>query len=167
VVVRVKAAQPTVTLVKGQSVRVAAVAYLSDGAKATVTWKSSKPSVAKVAANGKITAKKAGKTVLTIGSASGKTAKIRITVLAAKPAKAKVTKVSATVPQTMPPGQTRAVTGKYAPARAVKAKVSYRSSDPAVASIDSCGMLTAHKAGKTIIRVKAGAKTKSYTLTVK
>jgi hypothetical protein len=166
-VVRVKAAQSAVTLVKGQSVRLAAAAYTSAGGKATVTWKSSKPSVAKVAANGKITAKKAGKTVITIGAASGKTTKITVTVLAAKPVKAKVTKVTATVPKTLAAGQTKAVTGKYAPARAVKAKVTYSSSNPSVASIDKYGMLVAHQPGKTTIKVKAGTKSKSYPLTIK
>jgi uncharacterized protein YjdB len=166
-VVRVKAAQSAVTLVKGQSIRLAAAAYTSVGGKATLTWKSSKPAVAKVAANGKITAKKAGKATITIGSASGKTTKVKVTVLAAKPAKAKVSKVSAAVPKTMVAGQSKAVTGKYAPARAIKAKVSYVSSNPAVASIDKYGMLTAHKAGKAVVKVKAGSKTKSYTLTVK
>jgi hypothetical protein len=165
-VVRVKAAQSAVTLVKGQSVRLAAAAYTSAGGQATVTWKSSKPSVAKVAANGKITAKKPGKATITVGAASGKTTKIRVTVLAAKPAKAKVAKVTATVPKTVAAGQTRAVTGKYAPARAVKAKVTYSSSNPAIASIDKYGMLTAHQSGKAIIKVKAGTKTKSYPLTV-
>jgi uncharacterized protein YjdB len=123
--------------------------------------------VAKVAANGKITAKKAGKAVITIGSASGKTAQVRVTVVAAKPAHAKVTTVTAAVPKTLAAGQSKAVTGKYAPARAIKAKLSYTSSNPAVASIDKYGMLTAHQAGKAIIQVKAGTKTKSYTVVVK
>jgi hypothetical protein len=166
-VVRVKAGQSAVTLVKGQSVRLAAAAYTSTGAKATVSWKSSKPSVAKVAANGKITATKPGKTTITVGAASGKTTKIKVTVLAAKPAKAKVAKVTAAIPKVLAAGQTKAVTGKYLPARAIKAKVSYTSSNPGVASIDKYGMLTAHQPGKTVIKVKAGTKTKSYTLTVK
>lgn len=45
-----------------------------------ITYKSSKPSVAKVSKSGKITAKKKGKTVITIKSANGKRKKINVTV---------------------------------------------------------------------------------------
>jgi uncharacterized repeat protein (TIGR02543 family) len=165
-VVLVKAAQSAVTLVKGQSVRLAATAYMSDGAKAAVTWKSSSPKVAKVASNGKITAAKAGKSTITVASPSGKKAKIRVTVLPAKSAKAKVARVSATVPKSMAVGASVSVTGKYAPARAVKAKVRYASSDATVASIDKYGRLIAKAPGKAVITVKAGTKSKAYTVTV-
>jgi uncharacterized repeat protein (TIGR02543 family) len=166
-VVRVKAAQSVVTLVKGQSVRLAATAYLSDGAKAAVTWTSSDAKVAKVAPGGRITAHKPGKARLTLASASGKTATVAVRVLAAKPAQAKVAKVRANVPKVMAIGQVKAVSGKYAPALAVRAKVSYASTNPGVASIDKYGMLTAHRAGKAAITVKAGAKTATYPVTVR
>jgi hypothetical protein len=166
-VVRVKAAQRAVTLVKGQSIRLSAGAYTAAGAKAKVSWKSSKAKVAKVATNGTITAKKAGKAMITV-KAGGKATRIAVTVLAKKPASAKVATVKATgVPKTLAVGATAAITGSYTPARTLKAKVTYASSNPSVLVVDKNGIVTAKAAGKAKITVKAGTKAKKYTVTVK
>ena len=50
------------------------------GAYTTLTWKSSKPAVASVTQKGMVTAKKAGKAVITVTTKNGKKAKVSITV---------------------------------------------------------------------------------------
>jgi beta-glucosidase len=163
-VVVVKAAQKSVVLVKGTRVKIPAKSYTEAGVAGKVTWKSSKKSIASVSAAGTITAKKAGKATVTV-SAGGKTATIKVTVLAAKP-KAKVTSVSATVPKTLTVGSAASVTGSYKAASAAKVRVTYKSSAPTIAAIDQVGRLVAKAPGTAKITVKAGSKSKSYTVTV-
>jgi uncharacterized protein YjdB len=163
-VVQVKAGQKSVNLVKGKSITISAKAYTNTGAAAKVAYKSSNTKVATVNASGKITAKKVGKTTVTI-KAGTKAAKITVKVVAK--AKAKVKKVSASgVPKTLTVGATKAITGKYTPATATSVKLTYKSSKPTVASIDAQGIITAKAAGKTVITVKGGTKTTRYTVQV-
>jgi len=116
VIVRVKAGQTRVTLRKGQSITLAAYAYSGLGKSSKVTWKSSRPKVAKVAKTGKITAVKTGRATVAVKSANGESSKIAVRVVA-KGVKA-VAKVSATgVPKTMSLGTTKAITGKYTPSK--------------------------------------------------
>jgi hypothetical protein len=163
-VAKVKASQTALRVVKGKSVKLPAIAYTSDGAKAKVAWSSSNSKVASVNSAGKITAKKVGTAKIT-AKAGGKSAGISVTVVAKK-ASAAVKKVSASVPKTMTAGQVAWVTGKYSPARATAVKVSYSSSAPAIASIDKVGRLEAKAAGSATITVKAGKITKKYKVTV-
>ncbi|MDR0431797.1 MAG: endo-1,4-beta-xylanase [Bifidobacteriaceae bacterium] len=78
-----KVAKKALRLVKGKSAKVSVKALTATGSKATVTWKSSNPKIAKVSKTGKITAKKAGKAVVTI-KAAGKVAKIAVKVVKKK-----------------------------------------------------------------------------------
>ncbi|MDR0432777.1 MAG: endo-1,4-beta-xylanase [Bifidobacteriaceae bacterium] len=160
----VKVAQSALTLVKGKAVKVAGRAYTATGT-AKVTWKSSNKKVATVSASGKITAKRAGKATITAKSGS-LTAKLTVRVLAAKPAKSKVTSVSAKVPGSLAIGATASITGTYKPATATSVKVTYASSNPGVVTVDSTGLLVAKAAGTAKITVKAGGKSKAYTVKV-
>jgi len=63
-------------------------------------------------------------------------------------------------------GTTKAITGKYTPSKAVKIKVVYKSSQPGVVAVDKAGMLTAKAVGTAKITVKAGKKSKRYTIRV-
>ncbi|MDR1151795.1 MAG: endo-1,4-beta-xylanase [Bifidobacteriaceae bacterium] len=78
-----KVAKKSLRLVAGKSAKVAVQAVTAGGAKATVTWKSSNAKVAKVSKTGKITAKKAGKAIISV-KANGKVAKIAIKVITKK-----------------------------------------------------------------------------------
>ncbi|MDR3202168.1 MAG: Ig-like domain-containing protein, partial [Bifidobacteriaceae bacterium] len=163
----IKAAQRSVVLAKGGKATISAGAYTAAGQRAEdkVTWKSSKPKVAKVSARGKITAKKTGKAVITV-KAGSKTAKITVRVVAKAKAKVKVASVTAKAPKTLRIGATAKITGVYKPVKATAAKVKYASSNPDVVGIDKRGVATAKAKGKAVITVKAGGKSKRFTVTV-
>ena len=58
-------------------------------------------------------------------------------------------------------------TVKVKPNKAANKKVTYKSSNTKVATVSSKGKITAKKAGKATITVKAGNKVKKITVTVK
>jgi hypothetical protein len=165
---RIKAAQTTVVLRRGSSIAIPAGAYAPGGARAKVTFTSAKKSVATVSAAGKITAKNVGRTTIKLASPGASTVTIAVKVVARTARAAKVTKVSATgIPRTMTAGQIAYAAGRYSPAGAVKAKVTYTSSDKAVATVDNTGRILAGTPGTATITVKAGAKTRKVALTVR
>ncbi|MCW5952160.1 MAG: Ig-like domain-containing protein [Propionibacteriaceae bacterium] len=171
---KVKLAQSQLRLVKGASFTLASRVY-RNGANPTasgVTWKSSNTKIATVSASGKITAKKAGTVTITAttkaktASGSALSASIKVTVVSKKP-KAKVTKVTASVPKTMKLGQTVFITGKYSSSKATGVKVTYATKKPNVVTVDKVGRLVAVSKGTDTIVVKAGKKTKTYKVTVR
>ena len=129
---------------------------------APLTWKSSKPAVATVSKTGKITAKKAGKTVITVTTANGKTAKATVTVMAA-PKKVTLNKS----------GTVALKKGKKLKLKATLPKktasaLTWKSSKPKVASVDQSGTVIALKKGTAVITVKTfNGKTAKVTVTVK
>lgn len=144
------------------------VALLPANAKAQkITYKSSKPSVAKVNAGGKITAgKKAGKTVITVTSASG--LKKKFTVQVMKKAVKKITlkaskkkikvKKKLKLKATVKPGKKQASSTLY-----------WKSSNPKVATVNQKGVVKAKKKGKVKITVYAtdgSGRKKAVKLTV-
>ncbi|WP_245840983.1 beta strand repeat-containing protein [Propionicimonas paludicola] len=164
-VVDIRAGQTTLTLVKGSSVAISAYGYLANGQSVAVTWSVSNAAVATVSSSGSIKGINAGKATVTATS-GGKSTSISITVLAKK-SKTKVKSVSGSVPKTMKVGARAYVTGKYSPTSAPSAKVTYSSSSKSVVTVDAAGALTAKKKGKASITIKAGGKSKKYTVTVK
>ncbi|MEA5119317.1 MAG: Ig-like domain-containing protein, partial [Propionicimonas sp.] len=175
VVDRVKLNQSQLRLVKGKTLKLEEGVYFTNGTTAyagAATWKSSNTKVATVTKDGKVKAKKPGTATITVTStkanAAGKkvTAKVKVTVVKKKP-KAKVTKVSASVPKTMAVGKTAYITGKYSSAKATGIKVTYKSSKTKVATIDKVGRIQAKAKGTVKITVRAGSKSKTYTVKVK
>jgi alpha-amylase len=170
-VARVKAGQKAVRLVKGQTITLAAFGYSADGSRnsAKLTWASSKKSVATVSQTGKIRAKKAGAAKITVAAPSGKSATLTVRVLAKKPATApavRTVKVSG-VARTLAVGASTYATVTYAPASAIKAKVTYRSSAPSVANVDKAGRIEAKSPGKATITVTVGKKSSKVPVEVK
>ena len=132
------------------------------GASKKVTWKSGSAAVAKVDANGKVTAVKAGSATITATAAGGKKTSCKITVKAA-PTKLTPSVTSKTL------GVKEACTLKitYAPSGAAGAKT-FSSSSKAVATVDKNGKITAVKAGTATITAKAyNGKTTKCTVNVK
>lgn len=133
------------------------------------SWKSSNTKIVKVSgkANGsnKITAgKKTGKAVITITLKSGLTKKISVTVQKKAVTAKKITSI---------PKKLNLKTKKKAVLKPVlnpitcTNKVTYKTSNKKVATINSKGQITAKKKGKAVITVKAGKKTVKCTITVK
>lgn len=129
------------------------------GATTTLKWKSSNKNVAAVDQTGKIVAKKAGKATITV-TANGKKATVKLSVVdpctsvkvqstltlkAGKSAKLKVT----TTPKT---------TGQ---------KVTFKSSNKKVATVDSKGRVKALKKGTAKITVTVGKQKATCTVKVK
>jgi alpha-amylase len=147
-------------------VKLAAGAYRASGATARVTWKSSKPRVAKVSATGTIRALKAGSATIRATAPGGMRAAIKVTVGAR--GGVAVTKVTAKgVPSTMTVGQIAYATPKYSPASAKAVRVTYASSSRRVLAVDKVGRLVAKAPGKATLTVKAGKATARFRVTVR
>jgi hypothetical protein len=177
VVAKVKLNQSQLRLVKGKTFTLEDAVYYTDKGvhpsyAGKVTWKSSNPKIATVSSNGAVKAKKTGTVTITVTTrelnAAGKklSASIRVTVVKSK-GKAKVSKVTASVPKTMKLGQTAYITGKYTSVKATGVKVKYTSSKPDIVIIDKTGRMIAVSKGTEHIKITAGGKTKTYKITVK
>lgn len=156
-------ATPTPVVTPGITAKVAQV-YVGKKATVKVTktkvtgiakFTSSNKKVATVSKKGVITGKKAGKTVITVKV--GKYTK-KLTVTVKKPS-FKLTKSSAKLKK----GQKVTIKSKAAPA----AKVTYKTSNKKVATVNSKGVVTAKKKGTAKITVKCNGITKTFKVTVK
>lgn len=149
-------------------------------AKKRVSFKSSKPAVAKVSSKGKITAKKAGtsKITVTVQGKNGKKRKsyVKVKVNAkanekpnVKPETIAVTSVTATVTKPeLTTDETVQITASVFPANATDRKLTYSSSNDDVASVSQSGLVTAKKAGTAQITVKSSnGKSAIVTINVK
>lgn len=107
----------------------------SDAMMGNVTWKSSNKSVAEVSSNGRVTAKKLGKTTISAQLAGGKAAKCTVYVnkdtLYLVKGKSKTVKL-----------------------QNVSSKVSWKAKNSKIATVSKAGKVTAKKDGKTSITYK-------------
>jgi uncharacterized protein YjdB len=175
VVTKVKFGQSRVTIAKGKSFLLRPGVYFTKGTPtyATgVTYKSSNPKVARVDRYGQVKAVKPGTVRITATSilvnSKGKKVSASYTVkVVKKVSKVKVKSVSLPkLPKTLKVGQVLWLTGSYT-AGVQQVRVSYSTKNFRVATIDQAGRLIALNKGKEIVTVKAGGKTKKYTITVK
>ncbi|MFQ9514440.1 MAG: leucine-rich repeat protein [Eubacterium sp.] len=124
---------------------------LSVKASGTVTYKSSKPKVAKIDSKGKITARKKGTTTIKV-TCNKMTVNVKVTVKAPYISKKKAKLY-------------------YGDSLKLKVKgsgkVSWSSSKPSVATVSSKGKVKAKKSGKVTIRAKVNGKTLKCKVTVK
>ena len=136
----------------GKKATVKVTAY---GVSGTAKFKSSNTKVATVNSKGVITGKKAGTTKITV--TVGKYKKV-LTVKVKKPSFSLV-KSSANLKK----GKKVTIKVKAAPA----SKVTYKSSNKKVATVNSKGVVTAKKKGTAKITVKCNGITKTFKVTVK
>ena len=120
-----------------------------------VTWKSSNPAVATVDANGKVTAKSLGKADITVTTKDGGyTATCKVGVQRRPAGDVSVTGV--TLNKTtlkLTKGASETLTATIAPTNATNKKVTWTSSDPAVATVDASGKVTGVAKGTATITV--------------
>jgi len=155
---------------KGTTQQFTATGTYSDGSTvdvtSSVTWASSKPSVAPITTSGLATGKAQGTTQISakLGSVTGSTpltvgpaALVSITVTPANQSVSVGTKVQ------------YAASGKYTDGstKNLTTSVTWTSSDTSVATITSAGVATALKSGTVTISAKSGTVVGSTSLTVK
>ena len=122
------------------------------GVTSRLTWTSSKPKVATVNASGQVTALKAGKTKITVTTANGK--KATCTVRVVRPQVRKIRLNFSRV--TLDSGGKATLRYTVSPQN-TSGKVTIKSSNSKVAKVNKKGVITAGKAGKATITVKASS----------
>jgi uncharacterized protein YjdB len=155
---------------KGLTIQLTATGRYDDGSTRDVSgvaaWSSSDASIAPVVANGTFAAAAVGTTSVSarVGDVVGRT---DLSVLPPAAAALAVSPESATVPK----GLTRqlTVTGTVMTDGSLgeaPASVTWRSSDPAIASVDAGGLATANRVGAATLVAAAGSLTGATRLTV-
>jgi len=139
----VKLNKTSLTLGVGQGYTLKA----TQNTNASLKWKSGSTAVAAVSTAGKITAKKAGTSKITVTASNGKTASCAVTVKPA-PSSVKLSKTSAS----MAVGSTLTLTVSLSPSGTAAGR-SWKSGNTAVLTVDSAGKITAKKAGTTTVTV--------------
>ena len=140
-------------------------------ANTSLTWTSSKPEVATVTQDGKVTAVAKGTTTITVKTANGKTATCNVTVID--------TTVTEINPESIALSETTktldlngtkefTLTSTITPSNAnANTSITWTSSNPSVATVTQNGKVTALKVGTTTITVKtANGKTATCNVTV-
>lgn len=129
-----------------------------------LTFTSSLPAIATVDPNGKITAKAAGSTVITVSNADG-TAKATCTVFVKEKSGASLTLDKTTL--TLDEGSTFTLRPTYIPAKETDSTVlSFSTSNSSIVTVDNTGKITAIAAGSANIIVENKEKTVKATCRV-
>lgn len=158
------------TLKKGKTIKLKATLNKAAGIplgtkKQAVIWKSSNPKVASVSGNGKVTAKKNGKTTIT-ARIKGTRAKASSRIIVGTPVrKIKLSGKSVSLKA----GAEFTLKTAVSPKRASVKKLTYESSNPKVATVSQKGVIRAVSAGTAKIWVTAAdgsGKKDSCTVTV-
>lgn len=138
------------TIKKGKSVKLKA-ALNKSARKKGVEWKSSNPKIASVSKNGKVTAKKNGKTTIT-ARIKGTNVKVESRITVGTPvSKIKLNKKSVSLKT----GQKFTLKTTVSPKKASNKKAAYESSNSKVATVSKKGIIRAVSAGTAKIRVTA------------
>ncbi len=154
----------TLSLSKGSSYTLKVGVSPGDANNKTVTYKSSNTSIATVDNKGKVTAINKGTATITVTTNDGnKTATCKVTVNNSV-SSVKLDKTSITINI----GTTETLTATVSPSDANNKKVTYKSSDTSVATVDNKGVVTAIKRGTATITVTTddGKKTATCKVTV-
>lgn len=155
--VRTVDVQPsTATIVLGGTRQLTATVTADPGASTAVSWRSSNPAVAQVAANGTVTAIAQGTATVTAIAAGDSTRRSSATItvvpvvrdLEVQPATASIAV-----------GQTRQLAASVAAEPGTDVSVTWRSSNAAVATVSSSGLVTGVASGAAIISAVSVADT--------
>lgn len=166
---RVTVTPAAMALAVGQTQALTAQVEVSGGASQAVTWRSSDPAVATVDAAGRVTALKAGQAVITASSVADASKSASSTVTVSAPAPVPTVERVTVTPGTLAleVSQTQALTATVQVSGGASQAVEWRSSNPAVASVDSGGRVTALTVGQaTVTATSAVDPSKSAAATV-
>lgn len=162
----IKLNKKKVTVVKGKTVKLAATISPADTTDRTVKWKSSNKKVATVDKNGRVKGKKKGTATISATTSNGRTFKCKVTVKNPVRVKSiKLNKKKATVKV----GKTTKLKITFNPKKPTNKKVTWKSSNKKVATVDKNGKVKGIKKGKVTITAtsKDGGKKAKCTVTVK
>lgn len=120
----------------------------SNATNKNILWKSSNSAVAKVDSNGKVTAKKGGTAIITAVSRDGSNKKATCEIKVKQLANSVKLNRSSAVVYT---GRTEQLRAVVSPSNTYIKGVTWKSSNPSVAAVNSSGKITAKKAGTAII----------------
>ncbi len=137
------------SLIKGHTAALMETITPGDATDKAVTWSSTNPSVAAVDNSGKVTAVGGGSAEITVKTKDGGyTASCKVTVTVP------VTGISLnTSSLTLMPGSSSTLTATITPSDATNQKVTWRSSNPSVISVDQNGRVRANSSGSATITV--------------
>lgn len=139
------------TMYVGDKEQLTATVKPSNATNQTVKWSTGDSAIATVDENGEVTAKAIGKTTIKVTASGGYTATCEIEVL---PALIKVTGVELNQSDaTMNVGDTLQLVATVKPENATNDKVTWSTSDEAVATVDENGTIVAKKPGTAMIKV--------------
>ena len=149
---------------EGETATLVATVKPDNATNKTVTWSSSRTSVATVDANGKVTAVAEGTATIT-AKAGDKTATCSVTVKKNTVAVESITLDKSSLE--LNEGETATLTATVKPDNATNKTVTWSSSNPTIAAVDQNGTVTAVAEGTATITAKAGDKTATCSVTVK
>ena len=132
------------------------------GANVTLNWKSNTAKVATVSQSGKVKAVGKGTATVTVSAGNGASASVKIKVTAPSPTKIAITKGKTAK---LKVGKKLTLKVKLTPSYA-ESKLTWSSSNKAVATVSSKGVVTAKKAGTAKITVRTANKKKAV-ITIK
>lgn len=156
------------TVTQGSSFTLTAVITPSNAANKNVTWSSSNTGVATVSSAGKVTAKSAGTAVITATAADGSNVAGSVTVKVTAPVK--VSSIKITGNKAVAAGSKLTLKAVASPKSAANRGVTWSTSNKAVATVSSKGVVTTKKAGSVKITAKAkdgSGVSKTVTVIVK
>lgn len=161
--VTITTAAPTLTV--GQFVDLAVKVTPDNATNKNVAFESSNPTVATVDDNGKVTAVGVGEAIITVKAQDGsnKAATVKVTV---KPVAVTGVILNSTSAELKAKGETVQLTATVNPSNATDKTVTWKSSNPAVATVDANGVVKAVANGTATITAKAGDKTATCTVKV-
>lgn len=146
--------QSNTSIAKTYSEVLIATVYPENADNKEINWESSNSNVARVTANGKVTAVDYGTAVITATTKDGgKTAKCVVTVPGAVETSVTGIKLDRTS-STMKIGESTMLIATVSPTNATNKKIEWTSSNPNIATVDSLGTVVAKEKGSTLITAK-------------
>lgn len=153
-----------ITVAVEDTVKVGATVEPSEATNKGLIWESEDEEIATVSSTGIIRGKKEGKTTIVVRTKDGNyREEIKVTVK-----KVEVENVIISGDSTLKVGGTTTLTAKITPSNAANKEVTWKSSDTAIATVDSNGKVTGKKEGNVTITVttKEGDKKATHKMKI-